>query len=149
MGLSPASLRLEMHSSRHQNRHCNDFEHDIVRLRTNYRLEDVYLYHLIPATPERARALFLDYVKSANEFHERAQWYNELLSNCTSNIRLHIKHIGSARPWDWQLLVNGSIEVKNASRGLIAPARQVVKSGVVCRLRSQAIHDFKCSKRCT
>jgi len=125
------------------------FEHDIVRLRTNYRLEDVYLYHLIPATPERARALFLDYVKSANEFHERAQWYNELLSNCTSNIRLHIKHIGSARPWDWQLLVNGSIEVKNASRGPIAPAGQVVKSGVVCRLRSQAIHDFKCSKRCT
>src|ERR1700758_813111 len=39
-----------------------------------------------------------------------AQWYNELLSNCTSNIRLHIKHIGSAHPWDWQLLVNGSID---------------------------------------
>ena len=85
-------------------------ERDIVRLRTNYRLEDVYLYHLIPATPERARALFLDYLQSANELHERAQWYNELLSNCTSNIRLHIKHIGSARPWDWQLLVNGSID---------------------------------------
>jgi hypothetical protein len=48
-------------------------ERDIVRLRTNYRLEDVYLYHLIPATPERSRALFLDYVKSANELHERAR----------------------------------------------------------------------------
>jgi hypothetical protein len=32
------------------------------------------------------------------------------MSNCTSNIRLHIKHIGSARPWDWQLLANGSID---------------------------------------
>ncbi|MGA8654561.1 MAG: DUF4105 domain-containing protein [Chthoniobacterales bacterium] len=85
-------------------------ERDIVRLRTNYRLEDVYLYHLIPATPERSRALFLDYLQSANELHDRPQWYNELLSNCTSNIRLHIKHIGSARPWDWQLLVNGSID---------------------------------------
>jgi hypothetical protein len=85
-------------------------ECDIVRLRTNYRLEDVYLYHLIPATPERSRALFLDYLQSANELHERAQWFNELLSNCASNIRLHIKHIGSARPWDWQLLVNGSID---------------------------------------
>jgi hypothetical protein len=31
-------------------------ERDTVRLRTNYRLEDVYLYHLIPATPERSRA---------------------------------------------------------------------------------------------
>jgi hypothetical protein len=54
--------------------------------------------------------LFLDYVKSANELHERAQWYNELTSNCTSNVRLHIKHIGSAHPWDWQLLVNGTID---------------------------------------
>jgi hypothetical protein len=85
-------------------------ERDIVRLRTNFRLEDVYLYRLIPATPERSRALFLDYLKSANELHERAQWYNELVSNCTSNVRLHIKHIGSAHPWDWQLLVNGSID---------------------------------------
>jgi Domain of unknown function (DUF4105) len=84
-------------------------ERDIVRVRTNYRLEDVYLYRLTAATPEKTRALFLDYVKSANELHQRAQWYNELTSNCTSNIRVHIKHIGSARPWDWQLLVNGTI----------------------------------------
>jgi hypothetical protein len=84
-------------------------ERDIVRVRTNYRLEDVYLYRLIAATPEKARALFLDYIKSADELHERAQWYNELTSNCITNIRIHIKHIGSARPWDWQLLVNGTI----------------------------------------
>jgi hypothetical protein len=84
-------------------------ERDIVRVRTNFRLEDVYLYRLIAATPEKARALFLDYVKSTNQLHERPQWYNELFSNCTSNIRLHIKHIGSARPWDWQLLLNGTI----------------------------------------
>jgi hypothetical protein len=84
-------------------------ERDIVRLRTNYRFEDVYLYRLIPATPERSRALFLDYVKSANELHDRPQWYNELFSNCTSNVRLHIKRIGSAHPWDWQPLLNGFI----------------------------------------
>jgi hypothetical protein len=80
-----------------------------VRVRTNYRLEDVYLYRPTAGTPEKARALFLDYVKSANELHEKAQWYNELTSNCTTNIRVHLKHIGSARPWDWQLLVNGTI----------------------------------------
>ena len=85
-------------------------ERDIVRLRTNYRLEDVYLYRLIPATPERARALFLDYIATANKLHERAQWYNEIMSNCTTNVRVHIKNIGSARPWDWQLLVNGTID---------------------------------------
>jgi Domain of unknown function (DUF4105) len=85
-------------------------ERDIVRLRTNYRLEDVYLYRLVVATSEETRALFLDYLKTANELHERPQWYNELVSNCTSNIRLHIKDIGAARPWNWQLLVNGTID---------------------------------------
>src|SRR5208282_5029341 len=40
---------------------------------------------------------------------KRAQWYNELFSNCTTNVRLHIKDIGSARPWDWQILINGFI----------------------------------------
>jgi hypothetical protein len=81
-----------------------------VRLRTNYRrYEDVYLYHLIPATPERSRAFFLDYVKTANELHDQPQWYNELLSNCTTNVRLHVRHIGYARPWDWQILINGFI----------------------------------------
>jgi Domain of unknown function (DUF4105) len=85
-------------------------ERDIVRLRTNYRpYEDVYLYHLIPATPERSRAFFLDYVKTANELHAQPQWYNELFSNCTTNVRLHVKHIGYARPWDWQILINGFI----------------------------------------
>ena len=43
------------------------------RLRTNFRLEEVYLYHLTPATPERSRAFFLDYVKTANELHEQAK----------------------------------------------------------------------------
>jgi hypothetical protein len=94
-------------------------ERDIIRLRTNYRLEDVYLYRLIVATPEKTRALFLDYIKSANELHKRPQWYNELMSNCTSNIRLHIKHIGSARPWDWQLLVNGTIDERAYELGAI------------------------------
>ena len=85
-------------------------ERDVVRVRTNYRLEDVYLYRVIAAPPETARALFLDYLRSANELHERAQWYNELTSNCTTNVRIHTKHIGWARPWDWQLLVNGTID---------------------------------------
>jgi hypothetical protein len=58
----------------------------------------------------KTRALFLDYIRSANELHEQAQWYNELVSNCTSNIRLHTKNIGAAHPWDWQLLVNGTID---------------------------------------
>ena len=45
-------------------------ERDLIRLRTNYRGEDVYLYRL--RTPlDRARALLLDYVKSMNELRDQ------------------------------------------------------------------------------
>ena len=84
-------------------------ERDIVRVRTNYRHEDLYVYRLLPATPAKGRALFLDYLRSANMLHEKPKWYNAITSNCTTNIRLHVKDIGSAYPWDWQILVNGYI----------------------------------------
>src|SRR5262249_56438340 len=52
-------------------------ERDLIRLRTNYRGEDVYLYRL-RTDPERARALLLDYLKSMNELRDQPAWYNAL-----------------------------------------------------------------------
>lgn len=85
-------------------------ERDIVRLRTNYRHEDLYLYRALKATPEKSRELFLDYMRTAKQFREHPKWYNAVTSNCTSNIRLHVKSIGSAQAWSWELLVNGYID---------------------------------------
>jgi Domain of unknown function (DUF4105) len=84
-------------------------ERDVVRLRTNYRSgEEVYLYRTT-ATPEAARIIFLDYLRSANELHHQPAFYNALTSNCTTNIRLHAKAAAGSRapPWDWRLLLNG------------------------------------------
>jgi hypothetical protein len=84
-------------------------ERDVIRLRTNYRAgEEVYLYRTV-ATSEAARAIFLDYVRSATEMHGQPVWYNALTSNCTTNIRIHTKVAAGDRfaPWDWRLLLNG------------------------------------------
>ena len=43
-------------------------ERDVIRVRTNYRGEDVYLYRL---GPEVARALLLDYVSTLNALAAR------------------------------------------------------------------------------
>src|SRR5262249_57437647 len=40
-------------------------ERDVIRLRTNYRNEDIYLYHTM-APPDRARERFVEYVRSLN-----------------------------------------------------------------------------------
>lgn len=97
-------------------------ERDLVRLRTNYRAgEEVYLYHTT-TKPEAARTIFLDYLRSANELHERAAFYNAITSNCTTNIRLHTKVAAgsSLPPWDWRLLLNGKSDEFAYEHGRLA-----------------------------
>ena len=80
-------------------------ERDVIRLRTNYRNEDIYLYHLtIP--PARARERFLEYVRSLNALRTQPRWYNAITTNCTTSIRS--QHPSKERlPWDWRILLNG------------------------------------------
>jgi len=82
-------------------------ERDVVRLRTNYRGEEVYLYRLKTPIP-LARALLLDYVRSMNELVDQPQFYNALTDNCTTSIRRHVKLINpNAPPFDWRFIANG------------------------------------------
>jgi len=92
-------------------------ERDLIRLRTNHRGEEVYLYRLT-ATPERARAILLDYLKSMNELVEHPVFYNAFTQNCTTTIRMHTKHVNpGAQPFDWRLLANGYIDQLLYERG--------------------------------
>src|SRR5260370_34959390 len=59
-------------------------ERDIVRVRTNYRHDDVYLYH-IRTSPENARRLFLVYLDRINELYSRPEFYHLLSTSCTTN----------------------------------------------------------------
>jgi len=82
-------------------------ERDVVRLRTNYRGEEVYLYRLKTPIP-LARALLLDYIRSMNELVDQPQFYNALTDNCTTSIRRHVKLINpNAPPFDWRFIANG------------------------------------------
>jgi hypothetical protein len=80
-------------------------ERDVIRLRTNYRNEDIYLYHLT-APPDRVRERFLEYVHSLNALRTQPRWYNAITTNCTTSIRS--QHPSKERiPWDWRILLNG------------------------------------------
>lgn len=93
-------------------------ERDLVRVRTNYRHEDVYLYRT-KASPERSRAMFLDYVQSLNDLHQHPEFYNALTSNCTTNVRVHSVATaqGKPPPWDWRILINGYADKMLYERG--------------------------------
>ncbi len=80
-------------------------ERDVIRLRTNYRGEDIYLYRTV-MTPAQARERFLEYLRSLNQIREHPRWYNAVTTNCTTSIRT--QHPAKERlPWDWRMLVNG------------------------------------------
>ncbi|NDC37626.1 MAG: DUF4105 domain-containing protein, partial [Proteobacteria bacterium] len=61
-------------------------ERDVVRLRTNFRGEDVYRYR-IKDTPDEARAPLLEYLQLANNLADHPKWYNAFSHNCTTEIR--------------------------------------------------------------
>ena len=93
-------------------------ERDVIRLRSNYRGEQVYLYRL-KMPPERARALLLDYVREINELAEQPRWYDALTHNCTTTIRYHARQVGADNPWNWRILVTGYLDQLGYARGTI------------------------------
>jgi hypothetical protein len=83
-------------------------ERDVIRLRSNYRHEDVYLYHTL-ASPAQARERFREYIKTVNTLHENPHWYNAVTSNCTTSIRTQ-RAVKLRTPWDWRILFNGKAD---------------------------------------
>jgi hypothetical protein len=81
-------------------------ERDLVRVRTNYRGEDVYLYR-IQAPAEGVRRLFLIYLDRINELADRPEWYHLLKNNCTVNIVRYANAAGREGRWDIRLFLNG------------------------------------------
>jgi hypothetical protein len=95
-------------------------ERDVIRLRTNYRGEQVYLYRTT-ASPERARGIFLEYLTHLNQLHDRPEFYNAVTDNCTTNIRAAnvAAERGKASPWNWRVLLNGKGDELLYQRGFI------------------------------
>jgi hypothetical protein len=93
-------------------------ERDVIRLRTNYRKEEVHLYPM--RTPiSRARHILMDYVTSINALDDQAAWYNAGTANCTTSITRHIRQVGVVFPFDWRLFVNGHLDEMLYEKGVI------------------------------
>jgi hypothetical protein len=119
-------------------------ERDLIRLRTNFRHEQVYLYHLRTPAP-RARALLLDYLNSMNRLAAKPEWYNALTTNCTTTIRTHVLRIAVAFPWSWKLLLNGYLDGWLYERGVLdqsLPFPQLRAASLI-DARAQAADDAR------
>jgi hypothetical protein len=84
-------------------------ERDVVRLRTNYRGEEVFVYRL-DVSPANARLLLLRYLQAVNDLRDRPQWYNALTDNCTTAIQRLAASDAQRSWWSWKLFLNGHLD---------------------------------------
>jgi hypothetical protein len=93
-------------------------ERDVIRLRTNFRGEEVFLYHL-NVKPEVERNVLLAYLEEINGLALKPRWYNALRYNCTTAIRHHVQSVGARNPFNWRILLNGHLDELGYERGTI------------------------------
>jgi hypothetical protein len=84
-------------------------ERDLVRVRTNYRKETVYLYRL-NSSPNDARRLLMVYLERINELADRPEFYHLLSNSCTINIIRYANAAGREGRFDIRHLLNGMID---------------------------------------
>ncbi len=95
-------------------------ERDAVRVRTNVRGEDDYLYRVRMA-PAQIRSLFLAYVEAANRLVDTPRFYNTITANCTTIIYQMVARIVGRLPLSPRLLLSGYLpEYVHAIGGLDA-----------------------------
>ena len=96
-------------------------ERDVVRQRTNYRGENVYLYRTV-ARPETAQLLLTDVLNRVNDISKKPEFYDTLTNNCTTNI---VRHINRVRPNrlgpDVRIFLPGYSDKIAYQQGLIVP----------------------------
>ncbi len=81
-------------------------ERDAVRVRTNVRGEDDYLYR-VRMPVEAMRKLFAAYVEAANRLVDTPRFYNTITANCTTIIYHMVAAIVGRLPLSYRLLLSG------------------------------------------
>ncbi|GHC92189.1 membrane protein [Pseudorhodoferax aquiterrae] len=112
-------------------------ERDILRVRTNVRGEDVYLYR-VQLAPAAQRALFLAYLAQAQALARAPRFYDTLSANCTTIVYEMARRIVGGLPLDWRLLASGYLPEYLHSVGGLAPGHTVKQLRSAGRITARA-----------
>ncbi|HXC07830.1 MAG TPA: DUF4105 domain-containing protein, partial [Steroidobacteraceae bacterium] len=81
-------------------------ERDVIRVRTNVRGEEAYLYRIRMPVPA-IRSLFLGYIDQGNTLVTTPRFYNTITVNCTTLVYHMMQHIVGYLPLNYRLLLTG------------------------------------------
>lgn len=94
-------------------------ERDVIKLRSNYRKDDVYLYP-IKTTKEKTRELFVSMLERANKLGNEPEFYNTLTSTCTTNLVDHVNLLSEGKvPFSFKTLMPAYADEYALTLGLI------------------------------
>jgi len=94
-------------------------ERDVIRLRTNYTHEKVFLLPL-KFPPENIRKLLLDILKRVNELDKKPEFYNAIMENCTTSLIRHFANISENKMNFYiEYLLNGRLGWRLYENGVI------------------------------
>ncbi len=99
-------------------------EHDILRVRTNVRGEDVYLYR-VRLAPEQMRSLFMAYLGQADALAREPRFYNTLIANCTTIVYELARQVVPGLPLDYRLLASGYLPEYLHDVGALMPGYEM------------------------
>ena len=112
-------------------------ERDVIRLRTNVRGEDDYLYRLrLPLAA--IRSLFLAYIEQANRLVRAPRFYNTVTVNCTTLVHQMMNHIVGNLPLDYRLVFSGYLPEYVYQVGGLDPRYTLAELRAVGRITERA-----------
>lgn len=98
-------------------------ERDLVRLRTNYRKEDAYLYRMALSS-DKVRKIFLSMIERTNSLYETPQFYNTMMESCTNTIGDHVVKTGILDVPVWKRrFLSGTVDKRSYDEGWIVNTR--------------------------
>lgn len=114
-------------------------ERDVIKLRSNYRRDDVFLYP-VKTTKANMQKLFISMLTRANKLATEPEFYNTLTNTCTTNIVAHVNDIAPGRiPFSYKVLMPGYSDELARQIGLIDNTLSVEELRAKYRINDRAL----------
>lgn len=114
-------------------------ERDVIKLRSNYRKDDVFLYP-VKTTKANMQKLFISMLTRANKLATEPEFYNTLTNTCTTNIVSHVNEIVPGRiPFSYKVLMPGYSDELARQVGLIDNTLSIEELRAKYRINDKAM----------
>lgn len=114
-------------------------ERDVIKLRSNYRKDEVFLYPM-KTTKENMRKLLVSMIERANKLATEPEFYNTLTSTCTTNLVAHVNDIVPGRiPWSYKVLMPAYSDELAREVGLIDDTLSIEELRAKYRINDKAM----------